>query len=50
MLDYILCDYVMFYYILAAKEGQRGIISCVAPSPTEEGLYATGSYAKSSKF
>ncbi|XP_052782442.1 telomerase Cajal body protein 1-like isoform X2 [Mya arenaria] len=30
-----------------AKEGQRGIISCIAPSPTDIGLYAAGSYAKS---
>ncbi|WAR27545.1 TCAB1-like protein [Mya arenaria] len=29
------------------KEGQRGIISCIAPSPTDIGLYAAGSYAKS---
>ncbi|XP_052255898.1 telomerase Cajal body protein 1-like isoform X7 [Dreissena polymorpha] len=30
-----------------AKDGQRGIISCISPSPTEPGIYAAGSYAKS---
>lgn len=29
-----------------AKQGQPGIISCIAPSPTEPGLYAAGSYAR----
>ncbi|KAL4220043.1 Telomerase Cajal body protein 1 [Mactra antiquata] len=30
-----------------AKEGQRGIISCIDHSPTEPGLYAAGSYSRS---
>ncbi|XP_060571986.1 telomerase Cajal body protein 1-like, partial [Ruditapes philippinarum] len=30
-----------------AKEGQRGIISCIDNSPTEQGLYAAGSYSRS---
>ncbi|XP_045201008.2 telomerase Cajal body protein 1-like [Mercenaria mercenaria] len=30
-----------------AKEGQRGIISCIDSSPTEDGLYAAGSYSRS---
>ncbi|XP_046574729.1 telomerase Cajal body protein 1-like [Haliotis rubra] len=30
-----------------AKQGQCGIISCIAMSPTEQGLYAAGSYSRS---
>ncbi|XP_067668654.1 telomerase Cajal body protein 1-like [Haliotis asinina] len=29
------------------KQGQSGIISCIAMSPTEQGLYAAGSYSRS---
>ena len=35
--------------IFSAKQGQPGIISCIAHSPTEPGLYAAGSYARASR-
>ena len=36
------------YFVFLVKEGQPGIISCIAINPDQPGTYAAGSYSRGS--
>lgn len=43
----MLFNFVVYYHYVVKKEGQNGIISSIAFSPDNSGMYALGSYSKS---